>query len=225
MIDPALFLQWILAMGAIILTPGPDTLLIMRNAANSGLHVGLATTAGVQMGLVFHTLLALFGISAVVASMPAIILVVGIFGALFIAYLAWQTWTAGVVGGNLHGHRQTTALAAFRDAMITNALNPKVILAYIAIMFSLISVDLPAVPQIVLMSLAAIIINSIWQTGLVLGSERLFNTLTDQKIQRRINRTMAAILLLLAILLPFQAIEKSRSTQAKALEAVITQPN
>ena len=78
-------------MGVIIVTPGPDTLLIMRNAANSGPRTGFATVMGVQAGVMFHTLLALAGISGLLVQRPLIIIIIGLGGAAFILYLAWQT--------------------------------------------------------------------------------------------------------------------------------------
>ena len=157
-------------MASIIITPGPDTLLVMRNSANSGRGVGFATVFGVQVGLVFHTLLALVGVTAILAANTALILVIGIGGGLFIAYLAWQTWRAGIVGGAITTGGLTSARRAFADALMTNALNPKVILAFFALMLPLISLDLPRVPQILLMSAAALVMNTLWQGSLVIGA-------------------------------------------------------
>ena len=213
MIDPALFAQWVLAIGVIILTPGPDTLLIMRNSANSGRVAGFATLAGVQLGIVFHTTLVLVGVTAFLAGQPALILLIGIGGAIFIVYLAWQTWTAGFVGGDLREGKLTTPTRALFDALITNALNPKVILAFFAIMLPLISPELPEVPQVLLMAAAALFMNVLWQGALVVGAEWFFRVLTDPAAQKWINRVVALILLVLAVLLPFQAVDKVRSLQ------------
>jgi len=207
-IDPALFFQWMIAATLIVITPGPDSLLIMRNAANSGLRTGLATVLGVQLGVIFHTLLALFGASKFMAGQPILILLIGIGGALFIAYLAWQTWTAGMLGGELKDGQRTTALKACRDAFMTNALNPKVILAFFAILLPQISPALPRGPQVLMMGLFLLSINIVWQLGLAFGAERFFRVLTNPSVQTRINRSVALLLLVLAVLLPFQAYDK-----------------
>ena len=207
-------------MGLVVLTPGPDSLLIMRNAANSGRAVGLATVLGVQVGVMFHTTLALVGVTALLAGQPTLIFLIGIGGGLFIVYLAWQTWTAGVLGGELRTASRTTALKALGDAFVTNALNPKVILAFFAIMLPLISLELPRAPQVILMGLALLAINTVWQLGLALGSQWFFGILTNPRAQVWINRSVALVLLALAILLPFQALEKVRS-----LESPSSQPS
>ena len=195
-------------MGLIIITPGPDSLLIVRNAANFGRKVGFASVLGVQVGVIFHTGLALIGATALLASQPILILVIGIGGAIFIGFLAWQTWTAGVLAADLKALNPITARRAFSDALITNALNPKVILAFFAIMMPLISHELPRTPQILIMALSALAINTIWQGALALGAEWFFQFFTNSIAQRWINRLVALILLVLALLLPFQAVTK-----------------
>ena len=209
MIDPILFTGWVITIWLIIITPGPDTLLIMRNSANSGRAVGFASVAGVQAGVLFHTALAAFGISAILADQPPVILAIGIGGGLFIAFLAWQTWSAGVLGGTLQTAKRTTKRRAFLDALVTNALNPKVILAFFAIMASFTAADLPTVPQVLLMALASLILNTLWQSALVLFSDWFFSVLTHPGAQRWINRVVALVLLIFAVLLPYQAIQKA----------------
>ena len=202
-------------MGLIIITPGPDSLLIVRNAANFGRKVGFASVLGVQVGVIFHTGLALIGATALLASQPILILVIGIGGAIFIGFLAWQTWTAGVLAADLKALNPITAQKAFSDALITNALNPKVILAFFAIMMPLVSRDLPRTPQILIMALSALAMNTVWQSALALGAERFFQFFTNLAVQRWINRLVALILLFLALLLPFQAVMKVQDLPAE----------
>ena len=62
------YFAFLLAASALVLSPGPDTVLIIRNTLSSGKTVGLATVAGIQMGLVVHTLLAVAGVSLLIVS-------------------------------------------------------------------------------------------------------------------------------------------------------------
>ena len=198
-------------MTAIILTPGPDSLLIMRNAANSGRLVGLATMLGVQLGVCIHTVLALIGVTEFLAQRAFVILVIGLAGAAFIFYLAWQTWTAGVLAGNLRGAKRTSAAKALWDALLTNLLNPKVIIAFFALLLPRISPDFPQAPQVLAMGLVVLLINTVWQTSLVFGSAWFFRVLTNPTAQQWINRSVATVLVVLGVLLPFQAYDKATS--------------
>ncbi|MDG2033324.1 MAG: LysE family transporter [Rhodospirillales bacterium] len=65
---PAVLAAFIIAGGAIVLSPGPDKLLIIRYTMSSGAAVGISTVAGVQAGLLAHTVLAILGLSNVIAS-------------------------------------------------------------------------------------------------------------------------------------------------------------
>ena len=64
-IEPTVLGPFIIAAIAIIISPGPDTLVILRHSINGGRGAGLAAVSGVQIGLIVHTLLAAAGISIV----------------------------------------------------------------------------------------------------------------------------------------------------------------
>ena len=68
------------------MSPGPDTIVILRHALVSGRGAGFAAVAGVQVGMAVHTVLAVAGISVVVATSPTLFKAVAVIGA---AYLAW----------------------------------------------------------------------------------------------------------------------------------------
>ena len=76
-VDLTTLAGFIAASLAIVLSPGPDTLLILRYTLASGQRVGLATVAGVQLGLLGHTLLAALGVSLIIATSPLSILFAG----------------------------------------------------------------------------------------------------------------------------------------------------
>ena len=71
-VDLATLGAFAITAGAIAVSPGPDTMLILRYALTSGQTAGLAAVAGVQIGLVVHTALAAAGLSALIASSPAL---------------------------------------------------------------------------------------------------------------------------------------------------------
>lgn len=67
------------------MSPGPDTVLVLRYTISSGRGVGSAALAGVQLGLSGHTLLAVVGLSVVIASSPNLFALIAIAGAIYIA--------------------------------------------------------------------------------------------------------------------------------------------
>ena len=69
-VDLATLGAFVLAATAIVVSPGPDTMLILRYALTGGRPVGFAAVAGVQLGMLVHTALAAAGVSAIIASSP-----------------------------------------------------------------------------------------------------------------------------------------------------------
>ena len=68
-IDPSALMAFIVAALVVVISPGPDTLVILRCPLASGRRVGLATVkTGVQLGLAIHTTMAIIGLSAIIAT-------------------------------------------------------------------------------------------------------------------------------------------------------------
>ena len=124
---------FIVAASAVVLSPGPDTMLILRYTLTSGPKVGLAAVAGVQIGLAFHTLLAVLGVSLVIASSPPLFKTVAMAGALYLGWLGVQGLRGGSILSLQNGGPVVGAGKACRDAILCNILNPKVILLFLAL--------------------------------------------------------------------------------------------
>ncbi|MCK5167591.1 MAG: LysE family transporter, partial [Rhodospirillaceae bacterium] len=69
-VDISTLVAFLLTVSVLVLSPGPDTIIILRYTISSGPRVGLMAVAGVQTGLVVHTLLAVFGVSVLIAASP-----------------------------------------------------------------------------------------------------------------------------------------------------------
>jgi homoserine/homoserine lactone efflux protein len=122
-----------LAALAVVMTPGPDTVLILRHTLVSGWAAGLATVAGVQVGLLGHTIIAIAGISVLIAASPLAFKAVTIVGVFYLAWLGVSAIRdASALALNIEG-TQTGLLTAGRQAALANLLNPKVILLFLTL--------------------------------------------------------------------------------------------
>ena len=119
-------------------TPGVDFLLTVSRTLQGGARAGMATVAGINAGCVVHALAAAFGLAAVLAVNPGAFKIIQWAGA---AYLVWlgigmlrQAGRAGadvaVVGSPSAAVR--SGWADFRVGLLTNVLNPKVALFFLA---------------------------------------------------------------------------------------------
>ena len=138
---------FIAASLAIVLSPGPDTMLILRYTMTSGQRTGLATVTGVQLGLIVHTVAAAVGLSLIIASSDLLFRAIAIAGAAYLAWLGLQGFRAGLLNvAAMTAGGSVSAAKALRDAMLTNILNPKVILLFLALMPNFVAADRGQVP-------------------------------------------------------------------------------
>jgi homoserine/homoserine lactone efflux protein len=194
---------FLVAGAAIVLSPGPDTIVIIRYTMSSGKRIGMATMAGVQLGLVFHTLLAIFGITVIIASSETLFKGVAIAGAVYLAWLGIQGFLPGSstfsFGNGNSGTPNVSAHKAWRDAFMSNALNPKVIVLYLALMPNFVDLERGNTgAQLAVFGAALIGINIIWQTGLVVAADKARDWLGTPKVQKSVSWITGAILLFFA---------------------------
>ncbi len=200
MTDIATLLAYLLTAGAIVVSPGPDTTLIVRHTLTSGLPAGLGTVAGTTLGLVGHTLATVLGLSIIIAASKTALAVIAIIGATYLGFLGWQAFRSGVVSfGSATasvGAPYVSAPRALRDGLISNLFNPKVILLFLSLMPQFVRPEAGSVSgQLAIMGVVYIAMSILWQVPLALTAERIRGWLARPSIQRGINWTTGAILL------------------------------
>src|SRR3982751_1569249 len=120
----------------LILTPGQDTFFILGRSLAGGRSAGISAALGVSAGTVVHTVLAALGLSALLATSPYAFMAVKLAGAAYLLYLgirALFTRSARAPGGAAVADGDGR-WPAFRQGIVTNLLNPKVALFFLALM-------------------------------------------------------------------------------------------
>ncbi|WP_029007194.1 LysE family transporter [Azospirillum halopraeferens] len=149
-LDPHLLQLYLVAVVLLILAPGPDSLLVLSRSVTNGRQAGFVATAGITLGNVVHALLAAAGVSALIAASPALFDTLRYVGA---AYLAWiggrALWSLAVArrtgAAAVPAAAPAPARTIFATALLTNLLNPKVILFYLAFVPQFVAPDRGAV--------------------------------------------------------------------------------
>lgn len=127
---------WIFAAAsfALAVTPGPDMLLVAARSAAQGRMAGLMTQVGISAGTLVHALILALGLSQLFLAVPYAYDAVRYLGAAYLLYLAWQAIKAPHdVGAKSTSTRDLPLLVIFRQGLITNLLNPKVALFFLAL--------------------------------------------------------------------------------------------
>ena len=126
---------WLFVVSGVLLnlTPGQDTFYILGRSLAEGTRSGVASALGIAVGSLFHTAMAAFGLSAVLATSASAFTTVKVAGAVYLFYLGVRMLIA-VDTGEPRQFSGAGGLRSFRDGILTNVLNPKVALFFLALM-------------------------------------------------------------------------------------------
>lgn len=129
---------WLFVAAGVVLnlTPGQDTFYILGRSVAQGARIGVASALGIGAGSLVHTALAAAGLSAILAASATAFVVVKLAGAAYLVYLGVRMMMADTARELVPagGGRMASASVAFRDGVVTNVLNPKVALFFLALM-------------------------------------------------------------------------------------------
>ena len=132
MIDTTTLITYVAIVVGFVFIPGPATLLTVARATSSGARVGIATGAGIAAGDVIHTVMAIVGISAIIAASAVLFSVIKYAGAAYLVFLGLQAILMKAPIDPTAGALPITAKKAFRQAILAEVLNPKTALFFLA---------------------------------------------------------------------------------------------
>ncbi|WP_117194274.1 LysE family translocator [Rhizobium terrae] len=159
MIDTSVLMTYVAIVLGFVFIPGPATLLTVARATTSGTRAGLATGFGVAVGDLIHTLMAAVGISAVIAASALLFSIIKYIGAAYLIYLgirAILTRTAPELGA---GALSVSPANAFRQAVLTEVLNPKTALFFLAFLPQFVHPENgPAIPQLLILGFVFVVL-------------------------------------------------------------------
>jgi threonine/homoserine/homoserine lactone efflux protein len=130
--DEATFTVFLFATLALNLTPGPDMLYVTARSLGQGRRAGAVSALGVGGGIVVHTLAVALGLAALLASVPLAYEVVRYAGAAYLLYLGLHTLFKRETIESPVALKRDSLWQIFRQGVITNVLNPKVALFFLA---------------------------------------------------------------------------------------------
>jgi RhtB (resistance to homoserine/threonine) family protein len=123
-----------LAAGILLnLAPGPDTAYILGRSVAQGREAGIASALGICIGSIFHTTAAALGLSVILATSAVAFGAIKLLGGAYLVFLGIKMLVDRRKELSLPGNfRRLTTVAAFRQGVLTNVLNPKVALFFLA---------------------------------------------------------------------------------------------
>ena len=164
------------------LTPGQDTLYILGRSIAQGRQIGVASALGISAGSIVHTLGAALGLSAVLATSASAFVVLKVIGAAYLVYLGVRMLMARTAAlGSTDIAGLVNVWTAFRQGMLTNILNPKVALFFLALMPQFIEADSATkVGAFLVLGLTFLTTGTVWCLVLALGASRVRSFFADR---------------------------------------------
>ncbi len=196
MLTLSTLLSFALASLLIELTPGPNMTYLALVSASNGRRAGFATVAGVALGLATVGLIAAIGVAELIQASDVLYEGLRWAGVAFLLYLAWEGWTSG---GDVVASTGASAGRYFRRGLITNVLNPKAAVFYVAVLPTFIEPDKALLPQTITLSAIYVAVATIIHALIVVLAGALEPVLNDRRRERIARRTLSALLAAVAL--------------------------
>jgi threonine/homoserine/homoserine lactone efflux protein len=116
----------------LVMTPGPDTLYVLARSLGQGRRAGIISAIGICCGFLVHTAAAAIGLSAILMASSLAFTVVKYAGAGYLIYLGIRTLTTRAAAHEVSLAMVTAYPRLFVQGFLTNVLNPKVALFFLA---------------------------------------------------------------------------------------------
>lgn len=193
---------FVLAGIGVNLTPGPDTFYILGRSMAQGRRAGIASALGISSGCVVHTFAAAFGLSALLAASGSAFLAVKLAGAAYLVYLGARMLFRRASAATIPTTFSSSSFrAVYQQGLLTNVLNPKVALFFLAFMPQFIATDSTSkFAAFIALGLCFIITGTIWCLCLAWFSSLLGDRLRGSTTFANVlNRTAGALFVCLGV--------------------------
>lgn len=202
--SPAVALVAFIAAGIVlIVTPGPDTALVLRTAAVEGARRGAYTSAGICTGLLLWGLAAALGISAVLAASHTAYTVLRAIGAAWLVWLGLNIFfrrprrpapraaDPGTAAEIVDGSDR----AWFWRGLLSNVTNPKVGVFFITFLPQFVPSRVAEIPWVALLILIHVALSIVWLGLLIVATRSVGRLLQRPAVTRTLDRITGAVLI------------------------------
>jgi RhtB (resistance to homoserine/threonine) family protein len=202
-------LAFTLVAAIMTMTPGADTLLVVRNVLRGGRRDGFVTMFGICSGLYAHALLSALGVSMILMHSATAFTVLKIAGACYLVWLGIQSLrSAGRAAAApeiaVAGPTGDAVLRSFREGFLTNLLNPKVIVFYLALLPQFIGPDDAVLQKSLLLAVIHFVEGILWFTVVSILVDRSRQFFMKPRQRRLIDAACGTILVALGFRLAWQ---------------------
>jgi threonine/homoserine/homoserine lactone efflux protein len=182
-------LTFALMAALLIMSPGPNGVLIAKTVPTSGRAAGFANIVGFAVAFFMHGTFAIFGLSVLLLQSANLFMAIKLLGAAYLIWIGLKALAEAIRGAPAKlldvapARSPRTLLKAFGEGFVTNALNPKVAMFYVAAFPQFIPADSPPLSGFVLVGVHALL-NLAWFGPMICLFERLSRVARSGRLTR-----------------------------------------
>lgn len=183
----------------VIVTPGPDTALTIRNTLVGGRPAGIATAAGVALGQATWSLATSVGVAALLVAAEPAFAALKLAGAAYLIYLGGQSlWSAFRGRPAAPTLDRTTSsvrpAVALRQGILSNLTNPKMAVFFPSLLPQFVAADAPPFLPLLALGILFCFMTLSWLTGYAFAVARAGDVLRRSSIRRAIEAITGVVL-------------------------------
>ena len=182
--------------------PGPDNIFVVTESLSKGVKNGILIAAGLNSGVLVHTLAAATGVSLILKESELAFKLLQYAGVLYLIYLAYKTYRENSNPGEKRVVDSQSPFKLFRVGLTMNLLNPKVSLFFIAFLPQFVSAEgIEPMWQMSIMGVSFMVIGFITFAAFALLANQLRRPFDSPQFWKAIKWIKIGVLLLLALFL------------------------
>ncbi len=204
----------LVALTVLTVMPGADTLIVIRNTSRGGFADGFITSLGICSGLFLHALVSAAGISVILLSSPLAFNLLKLAGSAYLIWLGWKSLEhirhgQVLVTGTAHPDTQPNSfklIQSAREGFLSNILNPKTVVFYMAFLPQFINPEHSALMQSIALAALHFCIAMLWSTAIALMINKARNWLARPLVNKVFHGVTGMLLVVLSIGLMFSGL-------------------
>jgi len=194
------FLAFLAAITLLTIAPGADTVMITRNSIRGGFKDGFVTSIGICSGLFIHAAVSALGVSLILLGSAYLFSVIKLMGAAYLIWMGVQSILSAVRGQGMAASFNGTGAAvsvkrSLREGFLSNVLNPKTAIFYMAFLPQFIDPAENAFVQAQILACVHIMICMVWQCLIAAMVDKAKVLLSTPKVSRWFDGLVGALLI------------------------------
>ncbi len=184
----------------VVVLPGPDMALILRNGLRGGNPAAYRTILGIATGLLVWAVASAIGVGAVLAASTTLFTVLKVAGSVYLVFLGLQTLLALRRGARTPETPSRATGSPFREGLLSNVFNPKIAVLFTTLLPQFISPDDPAFAKSLLLSAIFVAIGMLW---LSVYAQLIAVLAASTRLRRSLQAVTGVVLTALGVRLAF----------------------